>query len=109
MAALQQNMDSITLKRKIILIFKIFNPEKIILFGSFLRGNQDEFSDIDLVIVYKTSKTFLNRLKELYLKWDIPKAVDILAYTPEEFQDMLKENTFIQNIVNTGEILYERS
>ncbi len=102
-------MDLITLKREIISTFKIFNPEKIILFGSFLRGNQDEFSDIDLVIVYQTSKTFLNRLKELYLKWDIPKAVDILAYTPEEFQDMLKENAFIQNIVNTGEILYERS
>jgi len=47
-------------------------------------------------------------LKELYISWNIPKAVDILAYTPEEYQNMMLDNSFLQDAVNEGEVLYER-
>ena len=85
-----------------------FEPERIILFGSHARDDVDQYSDIDLIIVYSTSKTFLDRLKELYISWEIPKAVDILAYTPEEYQKMMFDNSFLQDAVNEGEVLYER-
>ena len=40
--------------------------------------------------------------------WDIPIAFDILAYTPEEFYNMLKEgNPFIERINREGEVIYE--
>ena len=48
-------------------------------------GGADESSDVDLFVVYRTDKRFLDRLGALYALWDIPIAVDILAYTPEEF------------------------
>jgi len=35
--------------------------------------------------------------------------VDILAYTPEEFDRMVRENTFVKEAVRQGEVLYERS
>jgi predicted nucleotidyltransferase len=38
---------------------KAYNPEKIILFGSSARGEEDEHSDIDLVIIKKTRDRFL--------------------------------------------------
>jgi predicted nucleotidyltransferase len=97
------------LKHQIINTFQALDPDKIILFGSRARGDWDQISDIDLIVVYQTSKSFLDRLRELYLSWNIPKSVDILAYTPDEFAEMMRENSFIQDAVREGEVLYERS
>ena len=102
-------MDIEELKNRIISTFKPFDPEKIILFGSLARGDSDEVSDIDLMVVYYTDKAFLDRMKELYLSWNIPKAVDILAYTPGEFEKMMNESSFVAEAVKEGEVLYERS
>jgi len=96
-------------KKKIIETFKRFNPERIILFGSMARNDCDEASDVDLIIVYETDKRFLDRLEELYLSWTIPKAVDILAYTPSEYKSMATESGFLQKVLSEGQVIYERS
>jgi predicted nucleotidyltransferase len=105
----EQTMDIEELKNKIISTFEPFNPEKIILFGSLARGDWDKVSDIDIIVIYETGKAFLDRMKELYLSWNIPKAVDILAYTPGEFEKMMKESSFVAEAVKEGEVLYERT
>ncbi len=38
-----------------------YNQEKIILYGSFAYGNPDENSDLDLLIIKKTSERSLDR------------------------------------------------
>lgn len=86
--------------------FRRFDPEKILLFGSWARGDDDPESDVDLVVVYRTEKRFLDRLAELYVAWDLPVAVDILAYTPEEFAQLLEERAFVQDIVAEAEVVY---
>jgi hypothetical protein len=43
------------------------------------------------------------------MSWDIPKAIDILAYTPAEFVEMAADSYFIQDAVTDGELIYERS
>ena len=97
------------IKKQIVSNFIKFDPEKIILFGSVTRNDWDEDSDVDVIVVYDTDKTFLNRLKELYTSWDIPKAVDILAYTPAEYKEMYVNNYFLKNVVDSGEMIYERN
>jgi len=97
------------LHERITEIFAPFDPLRIILFGSHGRDEADEESDIDLIIVYDTPKKFLDRLEELYESWTIPRGVDILAYTPEEFTRMMSESWFVQDAVRSGKILYERS
>jgi len=98
------------LKKAIVSSYKKLDPVKIILFGSWCRGEEDKYSDADIIVIYETKKRFLDRLKELYLMWDIPVAFDILAYTPVEFEKMLKEkNTFIERINREGEVIYERT
>jgi predicted nucleotidyltransferase len=97
------------IEQDIVSTFQKFNPETIILFGSYAHGNPDEESDIDIIVIYHTPKRFLDRLEELYLSWDIPKAVDILAYTPDEFDQMKKENAFIHDALKHGRVIYERA
>ena len=103
-------MNKEELKKAIVSSYKKINPLKIILFGSWCRDEEDKYSDVDIIVIYETKKRFLDRLEELYLMWDIPVAFDILAYTPVEFEKMLKEkNTFIEKINREGEVIYERT
>ncbi len=102
-------MDIASLKKQIISTFMPFNPDKIILFGSIIREDRDHLSDVDVIIIYHSDKPIMARLKELYMSWDIPKAVDILAYTPSEFNIMINESFFLQDVVRGGQIIYEKS
>jgi len=88
--------------------FARFRPRRIILFGSHANGTADEESDIDLIVVYETEKRFMDRLRELYMAWDLPKGVDILAYTPDEFAELMRTRAFVQDAVASGRVLYER-
>ncbi|RPJ59511.1 MAG: nucleotidyltransferase domain-containing protein [Dehalococcoidia bacterium] len=87
-----------------------YQPEKVILFGSFAQAKVTEWSDLDLVIIKNTSKPFLERLKEVALLCRPSVGVDFLVYTPAEFAQMLADNNpFIrEEIVSKGKILYER-
>jgi predicted nucleotidyltransferase len=101
-------MDRSKLKKAIVDTYLPFDPERIILFGSLASGQADRESDVDLIVVYRTEKRFLDRLKDLYEAWCLPKGVDILAYTPEEFAEMLESNSFVQDALDSGEVLYEK-
>lgn len=82
--------------------------EKIILFGSLASGNIDFTSDIDLIIIKKTTQRFLKRLEAVY-EYTKPRcAIDILVYTPEEFSKLLEESGFVKNAVKNGQTLYEK-
>lgn len=95
------------LEADIIKTFISVNPKKIILFGSVARAEADSFSDIDIMVVYPTKKRFMDRLEELYQNWNIRRAVDILAYTPEEYEILLKESDFVREAVEKGRVIYE--
>jgi hypothetical protein len=42
------------------------------------------------------------------MAWDLPKGVDILAYTPDEFAELMGTRAFVQDAVASGRVLYER-
>jgi predicted nucleotidyltransferase len=87
-----------------------YHPQKVILFGSMAKGEIDDWSDIDLVIIKETPKRFLARLKEVALLCRAPVGVDYLVYTPSEFEQMASEGRpFIQEeVLRKGKVLYER-
>jgi predicted nucleotidyltransferase len=60
----------------------------VLLFGSLARGDARDHSDIDLIVVKETEKRFLDRLDEFYD--DAREAMDVLVYTPQEFEQMRK-------------------
>ena len=88
-----------------------YKPEKIILFGSYADGTACEDSDLDLLVVVKTSdqprhKRARNIRKLLWGTLDVPK--DIVVYTEKEINEWenVKE-AFITTAIITGRILYE--
>ena len=95
------------LKRIIPEIIKL-GVEKIILFGSLNSENVHKSSDIDLIVVQKTEKKFLERLEEFYNYLNPKVAMDIFVYTPEEFEEMKNKNSFIKSALKKGRIIYEK-
>ncbi|MBW2139220.1 MAG: nucleotidyltransferase domain-containing protein [Deltaproteobacteria bacterium] len=85
------------------------NVKKVFLFGSAATGKIRGSSDIDLIIVQETNKRFLDRL-EVFFKLIQPViATDVLVYTPEEFDNMMKEkNRFLLHAVRQAQIIYEQ-
>jgi predicted nucleotidyltransferase len=87
-----------------------FDPDKIILFGSYAAGNPNDDSDIDLLII-KDSE--LPRHKRSF---DIQKSLigsmipmDILVFTNTEFEKEKNDKfSFINSAIKTSKILYER-
>ena len=87
-----------------------YEPEKIILFGSMARGDADEYSDIDLIVIKNTATHFIQRLVEAASFISVPIAADILVYTPEELTAMIEaENPLIQQALKEGKVLYEKA
>lgn len=95
---------------KIVECIKRYEPEKIIAFGSYVRGEADEYSDFDFVVIKKTKKRFLERLIEVakLIDKDLGK-VDVFVYTPQEFQKMVENrNPFIEQVLKEGVVVYEK-
>jgi len=89
---------------------RAYAPEKVILFGSQARGEADEYSDVDLVIIKDTDKRFIDRLLEVsrILGPDLDK-VDLLVYTPMEWLRMIESgNPLALEAVEKGRIIYEK-
>ena len=106
---LQTKVDKI-----VSLLVDKYQPEKMILFGSAATGITYRDSDIDLVVIKKTERRFYDRIGDvLHILWsgaETPKiGVDVLVYTPEEFQEMSRQNYFIRDeVLGKGQIIYER-
>ena len=87
-----------------------YQPERMYLFGSWARGEEDELSDLDLLIIKETESPFFDRLREVskFLPGNMG-GVDVLVYTPKEFARMRREgNAFAEMILEEGALIYDR-
>lgn len=100
---LKENLDNI-----VSVLSEKYGAEKIILFGSMASGNVTKVSDIDLLIIKDTDKSFYDRLREVASLCDYNVGVDMLVYTPAEFEAELKENFFLRHeILEKGRVIYD--
>jgi uncharacterized protein len=88
-----------------------YNPDKIILFGSYAIGNPNENSDLDLFVIKdsdlpRPQRTIL--VRKMLFGTMVP--IDLIVYTPKEIEES-KENkfSFVHEVLNTGKTLYERA
>lgn len=88
-----------------------FDPERIILFGSYAYGMPTSDSDLDLLVVMESDQRPTTRavnISKILRPRLIP--IDILVRTPEEIRYRLEiGDYFFQEIFEKGKVLYERS
>ena len=91
-------------------IAKNYNPEKIILFGSYAYGNPTSESDIDLLVIKHSKLPRYKRAREIRKHlWGITEmSTDILVYTPEEVDEWKNvKESFITSVVKKGKSVYK--
>ncbi len=97
---------------EIISIIKKTNPEKIYLFGSYASKSWDEQSDIDLIVIAPSNVRPLERrmeLRRMLVEYDRRIGLDLLVYTPDEFNMLAKEpSSFISSAIKQGVKIYDR-
>jgi len=81
--------------------------QQVILFGSYAAGRRDLFTDLDIIVVMDSPLGFVERLADLYRHLQVAVDVDLLAYTPAEFERM-RQRPFIRHALATGKVLYAR-
>lgn len=92
-------------------IVKRFDPERIILFGSYARGTAGPDSDVDFLVVLPVSGSKREKQIEIGLALDRFKLpVDVIVTTPEEFA-WRKEipGTIERPAAREGRVLYARA
>jgi len=85
---------------------KSTNPQKIVLFGSYAYGNPDPDSDVDLLVVVDTDKTFHQRIQQLRPLLPKDRPVDLIVLTPKEYQKAKGINPLVDEIDSKGKVLY---
>jgi predicted nucleotidyltransferase len=89
-----------------------FSPERIILFGSSVRGTIGPHSDLDLLIVKNSRLPFHRRAAAAYrtlrgVRRRVP--VEILVYTEGELEHRRAlGDHFVLDALGEGEVVYER-
>ncbi len=86
-----------------------FNPQKIILFGSYAYGRPHRESDVDLLVVMDTPGE-LRQAAEICQQIEYHFGLDLIVYTPGNLAARLKMgDSFLQDITFGGKVLYENT
>jgi predicted nucleotidyltransferase len=87
-----------------------YNPEKIILFGSYAHGDYTDNSDLDFILVKETNAPKHKRgleVRRLFYGLTIP--MDFKIYTSSEFNNELSNQySFLSSAIKGSKLLYER-
>ncbi len=78
--------------------------QKVILFGSRARGDWLKESDYDFVVVAQcfAGVHFSQRPVDLYQHWQGHPGVELLCYTPDEFERKRRQITIVREAVREG-------
>lgn len=92
-------------------IAREFNPDEIILFGSYAYGKPHEWSDVDLLVVMETPKGEVRTIMEISDSLpSLPFSVDIIARSRSVINKRKKSGDFfLREITKKGKVLYARS
>lgn len=85
-----------------------FRPQKIILFGSYARGNPRPESDVDILVIMETLSKEVKQAIQICKSIDYRFGLDLIVRTPENLKKRLKnDDWFLKDILGEGKVLYE--
>jgi predicted nucleotidyltransferase len=105
---MKQNLP--IMEQIVALITSKTSPERIILFGSYARGDNTEKSDIDILILIKNlenERKITGALYKALLNENIPIPIDFIAIDYDKYNKLKNETGYIyKTIEREGQILY---
>src|SRR5437763_7018456 len=85
-----------------------FQPDKIILFGSYVYGTPHADSDVDILVVMPC-RNELDQAARIGIAVEAPFALDIIVLTPTKLAWRLQEGDwFLREVVARGKVLYAK-
>jgi predicted nucleotidyltransferase len=86
-----------------------YNPDKIILFGSYASDNQTEDSDLDLFVIKESDLPRPQRTVQVRkMLYGSMVPIDLIIYTPKEIEESKgNKQSFVFEVLHTGKTLYE--
>lgn len=81
---------------------------KVVLFGSFARGEVRARSDIDIIAVMPSTCPGRMWMRRIYDEVDREVDCDILAYTDEEIKATMPISRFLRYALKEGRVVYEK-
>ena len=85
-----------------------FKPQRIILFGSYARGNPRPESDVDLLVVMETPLREVQQAIQISQEIDYRFGLDLIVHTPKYLAERVKMGDwFLRDVLKEGKVLYE--
>ena len=85
-----------------------FGAERVILFGSYARGNAGPDSDVDILVIGPFGGRSVDRSVEIRMKLRPGFPMDLLVRTPEKVRERVEMgDCFMRDILDQGKVLYE--
>ena len=82
---------------------RLAGAKRALVFGSVARGEADEWSDLDIVVIAETDKAFFERFRDFGGLYEVWPRLDLLVYTSAEFERMVAEgNPFLLRVLEEG-------
>jgi uncharacterized protein len=90
-------------------IAREFQPDRIILFGSYAYGTPRPDSDVDLLVVLPFDGKGFRKSLEILNRMNPPFDVDLIARRPDDVTRRYAEgDPMIREALDHGKVLYER-
>jgi len=88
-------------------IAALFQPRRVILFGSYAAGTPTPDSDVDLLVEMETRLRSVEQAVAIRRAVDFPFPTDLLVRTPQQIAERLAlGDTFWRDVVTKGMVLY---
>ena len=85
-----------------------FGAERVILFGSYARGEVTKDSDVDLLVVVPFEGRSVDQSVAIRMKLRPQFPMDLLVRTPEKVRQRIDMGDgFMREILEKGKVLYE--
>ena len=90
-------------------IVRLYKPDKVVLFGSLVKGELNPGTDIDLFIIKRDIPELgVDRIRQLDELIKYKLATDFIVYRPEEVERRLElGDPFLKGILEEGKVLYD--
>ena len=87
-----------------------FQPEKIILFGSYAYGRPKPESDVDLLVVMDTPLRNREQAAQIARAIDYHFGLDLIVRTPQQLAKRIAlGDFFLREVTEKGRVLYART